>query len=301
MSIIGNGAPFYYDHINAAVSQVSPSTVHVKNTGMQRFFTRYLLQKAMSVFEWQMPEEWAKNYFLYTLYCWGYISVINTDKFGIIPQGCSLKGYNVMYQPTHAVIANPLLTGIMEPQIGTECALIQLQPDYGSIMDLVSYYADMMALCAESAAANTLNSKLSYVFRAGNKAAAEAFKKMFDQIASGEPAVFIDKSLLNDDGSVAWDSFSADLSSNYIAGDILDDMKKWENEFCTRIGIPNSNTEKKERMIVDEVNANNFDTRSNCHMWLESLQKGCRTASNMFGINLSVDWRKELQSTEVVE
>ena len=40
--------PVYYDYQNAYNSRISPSTVHVKNTGLQWFFRRYLLQKIMS-------------------------------------------------------------------------------------------------------------------------------------------------------------------------------------------------------------------------------------------------------------
>lgn len=161
-----NGAPYYYKYINAETSQVTPSTVHVKDSGLCRYFTKYLLQKAMSVFEWDLPETWNKDYFLYVLYCWGYVAVINTDKFGVIPQGCGLKGYDVFYAPTHAVIANPLLSGILEPRIGTQCELLKLQPDFSGILDLVGHYAEQMALASQSVSVNLLNSKLSYVFTA---------------------------------------------------------------------------------------------------------------------------------------
>jgi hypothetical protein len=287
--------PVFCDYINAANSRVDPSTVHVKNTGLNRFFVRYLLQRAMSPLEFRIPDAWDRNYFLYVLYCLGWIGVLNTDKFGVICQHCGLQGYNVYYHPTKIVVSNPLLVGIKELEIGREAALIQLQPDYGSIMDLVQFYANMMALTAETAGVNIFNSKLSYYFRAGNKAAAESYKKMFDQIGSGEPAVFVDKNLLNEDGSPTWDTFTQDLRSNYIAGDLLDDMRKWEERFDTEIGIPNANTNKRERLITDEVNANNFETRSRIELWLDTLRRGMKTANELFGLDLSVDWRPELR------
>lgn len=296
------GAPFFYDHANAMVSQVTPNTVHVKNVGLTRFFQRYLLQKAISVFKWNLPENWSRDYFLYVLYCWGFIAIVNTDKFGVIPQGCGLKGYKVFYQPRSAIIQNPLLSGILEPVIGKQCTLLKLQPDYGGIMDLVSFYAQEMALASEAIDVNLLNSKLSYVFTASNKNAAESLKKLYDRVASGEPAVVIDKNLYNDDGSVSWEAFQQNVGQNYIAGDLLSDMRKIEAEFDTKIGIPNANTDKKERLITDEVNANNVETRSLPELWLESLQQGCKETNAMFGINISVDWRNEpVQAVEVQE
>ena len=288
-----NGAPYYYNYINAETSQVTPSTVHVKDSGLCRYFTKYLLQKAMSVFEWDLPETWNKDYFLYVLYCWGYVAVVNTDKFGVIPQGCGLKGYDVFYAPTHAVIANPLLSGILEPRIGTQCELLKLQPDFSGILDLVGHYAEQMALASQSVSVNLLNSKLSYVFTAKTKALAESLKKMYDQIASGEPAVVIDSRLKNAaDGEETWKAFEQNVGGNYIVTNLLADLRKIEAMFDTEIGIPNANTDKRERLIQDEVNANNIETFSKCAMWLENLQDACKRVNDMFGLSISVRWRE---------
>lgn len=287
----GSGIPAHYDHINVQNSVIQPSTVHCQNTGLQWYFQRYLLQRIMSVFKWELPENWAENYFQYVLYCWGYISVFETDKFGVIPQACGLQGYDVMYQPTNAVISNPLLTGILTPRIGRECTIIKLQPDYGGVMDIVNFYADLMSLCAEGVGVNLVNTKLSYVFFADNKAKAETFKKLFDNVASGEPAVVVDTNLKGDDGSVNWEMFNQDLKSVYITSDILSDMNKIVKMFDTKIGIPNANTDKRERLNADEVNSNNVDTVSLADMWLNELKKGCTKTRELFGINIDVDYR----------
>lgn len=288
---LGVGAPVHYDYNNAYNSLISPSTMHVTNTGLQWYFRRYLLQKAIAVFKWKMPETWAQNYVKYVLYCWGYFAVVNTNKFGVIPQACSLSGYNVMYQPTRATIANPLLKGILQPVIDKQCTLIRLQPDYGGIMDKVNFYADIMALSAETVGTNLFNSKLAYVFAAADKRSAESFKKMYDQIASGEPATVVDKNLYNEDGSPNWMMFNQNLRDSYIVSDIMEDMRKWELKFCSDLGIPNSNEEKKERLIVDEVNSNNVEVKLWADLALEELQKSCAKTRDMFGIDLDVDWR----------
>lgn len=295
MSGLVNEIPYNYDYINASVSQYNPNTVHVTNTGLARFFKRYLLQKAISVFKWQLPDNWVQNYFLYVLYVNGYISVIYTDKFGVIPQHCGLYGRGVMYQPTNAIIANPLLKGDLRPVIGESCEILRLTPDYGGIMDLVSFYGDMMAICASGAALNTNNSKLAYAFAVSNKQAAESFKKMYDKIESGDPAAFYDKSLLNEQGDPAWTVFQQNLRQNYIAGDMLLDLAKWEDQFCTAIGIPNSDASYKERTTSFDVAGHNVETACRADMWLEELKKGCEKVNAMFGDlmgkQLSVEWR----------
>lgn len=299
--INGYGVPAMYDYVNAANSITTPSTVHIQGTGLSNFFRKYLLQKAISVFKWELPETWDPDYFLYVLYCWGYIAVVNTDKFGVIPQGCGLSGYNVFYRPTTAIITNSLLSGIKELKIDKQCTLFRLQPDFSGIMDIVGFYGDMMALCAETAGVNLLNSKLSYVFTAANKQEAETFKKLFDNVASGQPAVVYDKSLLKSDGSPAWQAFEQNVGQNYIAGEVLADLKKWEYMFDTEIGIPNANTDKKERLITDEVNANNIEVLTRCDMWLDSLKKVAAKTEKMFGIKIRVDWRNKPGEVETVE
>ena len=286
--------PIFYDYQNAAVSQVNPSTMHAKDTRLTYFYARYLLQKAISVFKWKFPEEWIVDmcyYFLYSIYGIGYVSVINTDKFGVIPQICTLNGYGVCYQPTRAAISNNLLRGYKDLTIGEQCSIIRLQPDYGGILDLVYKYANMMAWASEAITVNLINSKLSYVFTAGDKTIAESFKKMFDSIASGDPAVVIDKKMLNDDGSPAWHAFQQNLGQSYIVDRILSDLRKIEAMYDTEIGIPNANTDKRERLITDEVNANNVETATRADMWLQLLQRSCKETRDMFGIDLDVDWR----------
>lgn len=287
------GIPEMYDYINVYNSAFSPSTIHVKNTALQRYFARYLMQKAFSVFKWKLPETWAENYFLYVLYSWGFIGVVETDKFGVICQAATPYGYDIFYQPTNLIITNPLLKGALQPRIGTECTVFRLQPDWGGIMDLVNYHADMMALCAETAGVNLFNSHLSYVFPAKDKATAESYKKLYDKVAGGEPCVVVDKQLFREDGTQVWVPFQQNVGQNYIVTDVLADMRKIEAMFDTAIGIPNANTDKRERLITDEVNANNTETATLCELWLEQLQKCAKDTNAMFGTSISVDWRHD--------
>ena len=298
------GIPATYDYINYYNSTLEPSTVHCRNTGLSNFFTRYLIQKAISAFEWEgIPEHWAKNYFLYSLFILGYVAVIETDKFGIIPQHCGLYGYDVQYQPTNATIANPLLTGITQPRIGKECEIIKLMPDYGGIWDIVSFYADMLALSAETAGVNLVNSKLSFIFFAKNKAAAESFKKLYDQVASGNPAAVIDKDLLDENGNITWQQFNQNLQQNYIAGQILQDMVQWDCRFNTEIGIPNVNIAKLSGVSQSEVEANTINTEAKALLWEETIKQGVKAVNKMFGLNISVKYkyRKEVILDDAID
>ena len=289
--VFDNVPPFDYQTLNYYNASRSPSTVHVKNTRLRRFFRKYLFQKAISVFKWNIPENWDADYFLYTLYGMGYIAVINTDQYGVICQGGALGGYNLYYRPSYIIITNPLIRGTITANLGRDCALIKLQPDYSGIMDIVGYYADQMALASESLGINLLNVKSGTVFGAESKAMAESYKKMYDTLSDGDPAVVIDKKLLDDQGKPTWFPFTQHIKESYVVSDILSDMRKIEAMFDTEIGIPNANTDKRERLITDEVNANNTETASRCELWLDSLRSGIDKANEMYKINMSVDWR----------
>ena len=281
---------FEYDYRNLYNASRSPSTVHVKNTRLRNYFRKYLMQKAISVFKWNLPDEWDRDYFLYTLYGMGFIAILNTARYGTICQQCAPGGYNLYYRPSYVIVTNPLLN-TLTLNIDRDCVLLKLQPDYSSINDLVGFYADQLALCAEALGMNLVNTKSGTIFGAESKAQAESYKKMYDNISEGDPAVVIGKKLLNDDGTPNWFPFTQNIRESYVASDVLSDMRKIEAMFDTEIGIPNANTDKRERLIADEVNANNVETATRCELWMETLRKGLSKANAMFGLTLSVDWR----------
>jgi hypothetical protein len=280
------------NNINSCYSPMTP----VMNSIEYRFYCRYLYQKAISVFKWTIPETWNKTMFLLTLYTYGYVGVFRTAEFGVIYNPCTVGGRNVFYEPAYVMLANPLLPELTGKQleIGTECALIRLTPDYIGILDLIGFYAEKMSLASQGVDVNIINSKLAYVFSAKDQTMAKSFKKMFDQITDGEPAVIIDKKLFNDDGSPNWQLFTQNLKQTYLADQLISDLRKIEDEFNTRVGIPNANTDKRERLITDEVNANNVETETLPELWLDNIHRGIDQAEKLFpeiSGKITADWR----------
>ena len=283
-------APYYYDYVNTIESAVQPANQHILNTQTGRFFQRYLLKKALSVFKWTLPEWWDENYFLYVLYCRGYAAIFDSGKFGVIPQECGLQGYNVFYRPTNVIIANPLLD-IKNREIGKDAVLMQLQPDYMGVLDLCGHYAEKMALASSAINQNLWNTKISIVFFAGNDAEQQSIKKAYDRMSDGDPMVVVHKNLRDENGNLKYEVFNRDVKSSYVISDLISDLRKIEAEFDTRIGVPNANTDKRERLITDEVNANNVETHILCDMWMDSIQDGIQKVKDMFGLDLKCEWR----------
>lgn len=284
--------PFYYDYINTVESSRQPANAHVLNNEVGRFYQRYLLKKALSVFKWTLPAWWDKNYFLYTLYCYGFVAIFDSGKFGVIPQNCGLQGYNVFYRPKRVIIANPLLT-TLEREIDVDCVLMQLQPDYTGVLDLCGHYAEKMALASSAINQNLWSTKLATVFFAESDAEQQAFKKAYDRMTSGDPMVVVRKNLRDENGNLKYEVFNRDVKNSYVISDLIADLRKIEAEFDTRIGIPNANTDKRERLITDEVNANNVETTILSDLWMDSIQDAIKKVREMFGVEIKCERRYE--------
>lgn len=292
LNIMSGQIPAMYDYKNLYNSKIKPGTVHCRDVALVWYFQRYLIQKILSVFEFSaVPENWDLDYFRYSLFILGHVEVIKTRSFGIIPQYGHLGGYNVFYRPKYSMIANPLLKGSIRAELGIDTESVRMQPDYGGAWDIVTYYADMMGLCAEASGVNLLNSKLAYVFASGNKAEAETFKKLYDNIASGQPAAFIDKNMFGEDGAPRWMFFNQNLKQTYIANDIFNTMINLDSQFNTLVGIPNVNISKASGVSESEVQANNTQTRTLAELWLEEIRKSLERVNSMFGLSVGVKLR----------
>ena len=285
--------------MNGVSAAVYPNVVHSRNTFIFNMFVRYYLQKLISVYKFKLPEDWAENYFKYVLMGYGYICVFNTDKYGTVAQKCTLGDTVTLYnQPKFALVTNPVFKKSYQLTIGKNCEVIRLQPDWGSPLDIVSTYADLSTLALETAGINMLNSKTSFVFFAENDSMAATYKKAYDQIASGMPMTVVDKHLMDEQGNPLWQTFTQNVGQNYITDRLLVDMSTIENQFNTLIGIPNANTQKRERLITDEVNSNNQSTSALANLWLEEMQEGIDKVNDMFGLDISVEYRYKEEEPE---
>lgn len=283
--------PIPYRVVNLAQASESPSGVQTLDNITAAFYARYLMKRAISAVKLTIPDEWDKDYTAYTLFCRGFGVVIDEPRFGIIFQGASLYGRNVYYQPTRAITANPLYTAPSQGWIiGKNCEVVKLQPDYSGFMDIVATYAARLALAYESWQMNTQNSKLAYVIGADGKSQASSFEKLFDKIQSGVPAVATGNNLWTKDGKPRWEAFSANLKQNYVAPEMSSDMRSIMAEFDSFVGIPsNPNSTKKERQIVDEVNANNVETDTIIDLCVNTLNDGFQRVNKMFGLSCKAE------------
>lgn len=296
------GAPYSYAQLNIAGVQVIPQSQHLRDNQLYYRYFRYFSHVAFSIFKWKIPDEWDVNFLEQCIFLHGHFAVFSTAEYGtVFNPGCP-GGYNLYYRPAFYTVANPLLHGddlrkANHLVVGKDCALFHLTPDYMGIGDLISQYAEMMATTATTLVRNLTSSQFAVIFPATNKAAAQSYKAMYQEVSRGEPAVYIDKNVLDENGK--WEPFNQNVKSNYISDLLLQNLVKLKQEFLTEIGIPVSNTEKKERLLSDEVTRNDSEILSRSDIWLENLQKACRKANAMFNLSLSVERRYTIGDSSV--
>lgn len=87
----------------------------------------------------------------------------------------------------------------------------------------------------------------------------------------------------------------------YVA-DKLQILKKqiW-NEALTYLGVESANTEKKERLVTDEVTSNLGNVETQRYIKLNARRQACRKINTMFGLDISVDFRSNTTTIDTSE
>jgi hypothetical protein len=264
----------------------------LSNERLQLDYKTWCLKKLFGAFEFSgIPDEWDYDYMLTNLFIHGYIAITDTSA-GVVPLRCGVTGIDIFDHPTRAIFANAVLGNFERNLYGdnpaTDCALVKIQYDFMGVMPIVDRYAALLALCDNSIAVNLRNSKVAFIGLVSSKQQAATFEKMYRDIDSGKPAVYAKKG----DGLTTDDIYYNHVRETYIANDVQLLKQSIKNDFLTEVGLNNANTDKRERLIVDEVNANNDEVQANVQHWIDNIREGLKRANALFGLDLSVKLRK---------
>lgn len=276
---------FYKDEPKDVDGVFNTSSIH---------YRRKLYKLVYSMFKMDMPKTWNRKYFYQVLFQEGIIGITDTS-LGVIPLRVSYTGYDVWEMPTTMLFSNHIL-GNFEKTIDVDGVLITLDSDFGTMEQVVQKYATLLAMCDSSIAVNLMNSKVAFIGLADSKVAAESLRKIYDQLSAGNPAVFMKR-------SDEVEFYFNNVSNTFVADKIQLLKRTFINEFLTDIGVNNINSDKKERQITDEVNANNMELEAMITDMYDNIKEGFDKANAMFpGLNLSIEWRfKPHESTESAE
>ena len=291
--------PLNYDAITWAAGHNPPAHVKSYNNRSFAYWERALFQRACSVFDFTLPEEWQgerSDFFYWILFRFGYVMIAYDQKYGTFFQPVALNGYDFYYQPTEAILSNPKLQ--KRYTIHEDCELLKLTPDYIGAWDIISRYAEQLSTLDTAINTNIINSKVAYLLGAKNKNAAEALKTLMDRINQGEPAVFYDRAIVasgkpGDDTPFQFQSVQK-IHENYIVMDQLRDLQTILNAFDNEVGIPTVPYQKAERMVTAEAKSKEADAVSRVTVWKKSLDSSLVNVNKMFPeLNISVKVRWE--------
>ena len=151
----------------------------------------------------------------------------------------------------------------------------------------VYYFVSLLYELARTMDVNVKQLKLQTLFAATDKNVLTV-KKIIDEIEKNNWAIITDSAMAVEEIVKA-----VPTGVKCLTTELTDRYNAVMNEALTYFGINNSNTDKRERLITDEANANNQFIDSCAEMFLESRKRACEEINKKFGLNLSVELRNK--------
>lgn len=303
--------PLNYQEINLIEGTYQPSPIKNRNNASFDFWVRSLFERAQSSILFDLPDYWQgdmMDFWYYCLFKFGYLSVqdlTNIDnesakQIGMCFSPVGLTGYGFYYQPTHVILSNPMLTDSLELKINDECAVVKLTPSYMGIWDIIEFYADKLSNLDNAINMSIINNKFAYILAGKTKGAVAALKKMIDKINQGNPAVFLDQRVADDqkDKSTPFQFLERpNLKQSYLTTDQLQDLHTILCDFDAEIGIPTVPYQKKERETEYESKSKLADGLARVLTWKRCLQSSLDNVNRLYpelNLSFSLRWENEL-------
>ena len=110
---------------------------------------------------------------------------------------------------------------------------------------------------------------------------------LYKQFEGNEPFIFGNKALDVNGLKVL------KTDAPFVCDKLYQLKTQYWNEALTYLGIANINTQKKERMITDEVARNQGGTIASRYSRLNARKQACEQINKMFGLNIDVEYRED--------
>lgn len=251
-------------------------------------FTQYyydLKLLALSLFKWEnlpnnINEKWIEKY----LFERGECMFFYDETLGYMITKCTRNGINPYGEP---IDLYPKATNYSNPksyEVGKECVLIR-NNDLSMETELkVRLFAYRLAEITRTQDVN-INAQRTPVLVVCSDKQRLTLKNVYSQYEGNEPVIYGDKSVdfneinvLKTDAPIVFDKLQ--LQKHQVM-----------NEFLTFIGINNANQDKKERLVDDEVQANNESVECFFNTMLKAREQAVKEINHIFGLNIKVSKR----------
>lgn len=256
------------------------SMLQADNNYKYSFIKDYLTSLVMNRFDWTgLPDNLNNYYIEKCLTEKGYGAFFKDEKLGFLflpvnkLGGVNLHGESI-YLQANGVGYNKALTE-------KDCVVIYNNIMRKSSTDLISIYAEKLFKIDNCMNINITGQKTPYVILC-DKNNILSMKQIFRDIQENEPVIYADSML--DVNNIT----TLQTTAPYVTDKLRTEKNNILNEFLTIIGINNANTEKRERLITDEVNANNEYIMYSVDCMLSQRKNACEKINKMFGLNIDV-------------
>lgn len=260
------------------------------------------LQKiATSIFEWQnLPESMDARYLEYCLYTQGQCALLHSEEYGFINTKATINGdLNIYGLPTALNCysygrfneVRRVYNGLADPQAdeNSECVLVMNTWDRVPTILSMELFALRLYEAERTCDVSVKNAKHSRLILT-NENQRLTMENLFRQYDANVPFIFGDSDNLKVGGVE-----SIDISSAFIGSDIMKYKKEIWNEALTVLGVDNF-SEKKERLVSDEIDTNNEVINLNLMSYLAPRQEACKQFNKKYGTNIGVKVRSDLNN-----
>lgn len=145
-------------------------------------------------------------------------------------------------------------------------------------------YAQRLAEIDRTIDVNVMNQKTPKIIRCDEKQRL-TFKNLMMQAQGNVYWIFGDKNIDLKNVEIL------DVSSPYIGHDLMLLKHQYWNEALTYLGVENVTTEKKERLVSDEVMSNMGDVEAQRFTRLNARKKACEEINRIFGLDVNCEFR----------
>lgn len=259
--------------------------VSTMNNGEADFiYYTYLQMLSLNMFKYKgLPESIDTFYLEYVLQTRGYIGFYDDERLGLICSEITLGGKLNHYQdPTeyYTVSSSSLVKKNLSNE---ECVIMKNSPLYVGIFPYLNFFAKKLALTSRTMDQNLTMQWTPYIIT-GDKRMLQQFKVFMKKILQGVQTIFTSKGFRTEDVNVL------QTNAPFIADELHGMKQAILRECMTLLGIENANMDKKERLVADEVNANNQQVIASRNIWLSERKKAIEKLNNKFNLNASVEF-----------
>ena len=270
-------------------------TIDDNNSVLFDYYSR-LRSLALARFEWEgLPDSIPARYIEQVLYDYGRVLFFRDPELGLMCLKCTPSGhFNAYHEPIKWTVTAAHYANSGVQIDAEESVLIRNNYDVLPTDWTIRLFANRLYETEMTIQINVAAQKTPIILLCDEKQRL-TIKNLYRQYKGNEPVIFGDKDLSRDAIS------SVRTDAPFVADKLMKYKHDTWNEAMSFLGIENSNTDKRERLITEEVTANNESTQMAAAVMLLTRQEAAKQISQMFDINVSVklrDMKPEEQQKE---